>query len=700
MKRKAFVLIVALALVAVMICGLFAGCDVSKKTDDTVIIGSTTELGGDFRWPGIGTSSAAASDQDVQKMTTGYATMQLDRTGVYQWNKTAVKSHSEEATADGGYKVTIELNQGLTMSDGKEVKAVNYLAYILAMSTPVSKEALSTNTAGNAFVGYDAFAAYKGEGDIVPFSGLRLLGDYKFSIEISSDYYPYYYVDTYGVVTPYDLKLVLGDGVEVKDDGNGAYLTSAWFEKDDDGYKKAAHLKAARYDVSTYAYTGPYVVSKWNESSKEATMTLNPYFKGDFTGRIPTIPKIVYRKVVSATQINELKSGQVDILEGLTGGTDVNAALGVVAAGGFGENHYDRAGYGKIQFDCDFGPAMFAEVRQAIAYSFNRNTFANDFCTGFGSVISAPYSVNFDAAITLGDDLTNALEEYAASLDSAKSVLVAGGWTYNSRGEDKGADWAPGSGVDSVRYKKLSAGEFGVDDANKTYAGVTSEGVDYKTVMVGDDYYMPLVINWLSTSDNEVSELLTTQLKASSILKDAGILITKTENDFNFLLGNIYREDSMGYKGEPLYNMFNLASGWNSSLYDYSYNWIDDSNAEMYEMYFGYSSNKLSDPYDAAFSWWDDDKQGLSYDEAVAAADGKLGMNYISMAMVYSVEPGDTAEYNKWFKAYMLRWNELLPDIPLYSNIYYDIYNSNKLSGLKTGPFWGAAEELMYQDLK
>lgn len=722
MKRKAFVLIVALALVAVMICGLFAGCDVNKPNPepgvdpvdpvdpidpgkdtpkyDTITIGSITELGGDFRWTGIGTSAAGSADQDVQKLTSGYATMQLDRTGIYQWNKTAVKSHNEEVTADGSYKITIELNQGLTMSNGEEVKAVNYLAYILAMSTPVSKQGVDLDTAGNVFVGYDAFAAYKGEGDPVPFSGLRLLDDYKFSIEISSEYYPYYYVETYGVVTPYDLKLVLGDGVEVKDDGNGAYLSSAWFEKDSDGYKKAEHLKSARYDISTYAYTGPYVVSKWNEASKEATMKLNPYFKGDYTGRIATIPTIVYRKVVSATQINDLKSGQVDIIEGLTGGTDVNAALGVVAEGGFAQNHYDRAGYGKIQFDCDFGPAMFAEVRQAIAYSFNRNTFANDFCTGYGSVVSAPYSVNFDAVITLDEDLIDELNEYPSSLASAKSVLTAGGWTYNSKGEDKGADWAPGSGVDSVRYKKLSASEYGTDDINKNYAGVTSEGVDYKTVKIGDDYYMPLVINWMSSKDNEVSELLTTQLKGSKILKDAGILITKTEVDFTLLLGNIYRYAGYGFDGNVVYSMYNLATGWNSSVYDYSYNWIDNSNSNLYEKWFGNSVNKLSDPYDAAFSWWDESKQGLSYDEAVVASNGKLGMNYISMAMVYSVEPGDTEEYNKWFKAYLLRWNELLPDIPLYSNIYYDIYNSNKLSDLKTGPFWGAAEELIYQDLK
>lgn len=698
--NKSLLLVIALVMVVSFSLVAFVGCDSGKKKNDTVIIGSTTELGGDFRWPGVGSSSAGSADQDIGVLTKGYATMQLDRTGSYQWNKTAVKSHSESVQESGSYLVTIEINQGLTMSNGEELKAQNYVAYILAMSTEVSKHALDMETGGQSFVGYDEFHAYVGEGDPVPFSGVRILGDYKFSIEISSDYYPYYYVDTYGAITPYDLKLVLGDGVEVKDDGNGAYLSSAWYEKKDNEYVKAAHLKAARFDISTYAYTGPYVISSWNESSKEATLVLNPYFKGDYTGRVATIPKIVYRKVSQDTQINSLKSGEVDILEGLTGGKDVNAGLGLVNEGGFKENHYDRAGYGKIQFDCDFGPAMFQEVRQAIAYSFDRNNFANTFCTGYGSVVSAPYSVNFDAAATLGDELSDALNEYASSLDSAKSVLVKGGWTYNSKGENLGDNWAPGSGVDSVRYKKLSATEYGPDDINLSYEGVTSEGIGIKTVRIGDDYFMPLVINWMATEKNEVSELLTTELKSSSILKNAGILITKTEVDFTLLTGNIYRLESYGYAGTPVYSMYNLASGWSSSLYDYSYNWIDNSNESMYNMFLGYSSNKLSDPYDAEFSWWEDDNQGLSFDEAKTQSNGHLGMNYISMAMVYSVESGDTVEYNKWFKEYMVRWNELLPDIPLYSNIYYDVYNSNKLSSFETGPFWGAVEELIYQDLK
>ena len=44
---------------------------------------------------------------------------------------------------------------------------------------------------------------------------------------------------------------------------------------------------------------------------------------------------------------------------------------------------------------------------------------------------------------------------------------------------------------------------------------------------------------------------------------------------------------------------------------------------------------------------------------------------------------------------YIERWNQLMPDIPLYSNIYYDVYNA-KIQNYKTGPFWSTAKALVY----
>ena len=94
----------------------------------------------------------------------------------------------------------------------------------------------------------------------------------------------------------------------------------------------------------------------------------------------------------------------------------------------------------------------------------------------------------------------------------------------------------------------------------------------------------------------------------------------------------------------------------------------------------------------------EEDAKGLAW----ATVDGKkyeLGMDFLSMAMVYNVTvPQNNAKYknaddvyNQWWKLYIQRWNYLMPEIPLYSNQYFDLYNP-KLSGFVTSPYWGAAD--------
>ena len=693
----------ALLLAVLMIVGVFAGCGDKKaakpddgttgnnepvvKNENKVIVGSTTDLAGDFRWPGFGGSSAGAADQDVNGLIVGYATMETNQGGAYVWNDTAVKAHSETEDENGNLVITIEINPGLKFSDGTEIKAANYIASILAFSTNVSVQAGHTGRSGQAFVGFDSFNAYNGEeaeGATKEFAGIRLLDEYTFSMTIKApDYYPYYFANTYGAVSPEALGLVLGEGVEVKDDGNGAYLTEAWYEKDAEGaFVKAAHLEAARYDWNTYPVSGPYYVSDWDDSTKIATLTINPEFTGNFEGQKPSIKTIVYTKIVQETQLDQFKTGQVDILSGITGGDDTKAALAVVdeSEGKFDEVHYQRAGYGKLQFECDFGPTMFASVRKAVAYVLNTSEFAEAFTGGYGTVVYGPYSPDFDMWVAVEDEIN--LIDYSFSVENAKQALIDGGWIYN----ETGAEFV--EGTDTVRYKKLTAEE--ATDVNINYASVANtDGKEYKTVKIGDDYYMPCVINWFGTTNNNVTDMLGARLVGTENVAAIGMVVRSTVGDFDKLLGEIYRETSYGYGGTPTFGMFNLATGWNSAIYDYAYNWSLDP------IYFGYSSNKLFDEYDVAFPYYAEDgtHTKLSYDEAMAASGNKLGMDYLSMAMVYDAANVD--EYTQWWKAYIERWNDLMPDVPLYSNYYFDVYNA-KIENFQTSPFWGPTDALLY----
>lgn len=692
--------LISLALVALMVVGLFAGCGSTEKNENKIIVGNVTEMTNDFIWPGFGGSSAGAADQDINKLVVGLSTMEVDKNGSYVWNKTVVKSHDEKEV-DGNLVVTVELNQGLKFSDGSEVKADNYLAYILAFSTPVAVNAKHSGKTGQAFVGFKSFSAYRGadlatEGATKEFAGVRKLGDYSFSLEIKGpDYYPYYFADTYGAATPYPLAQVLGEGVEVKDDGNGAYLTDAWYAKGEGSteatpvYAKSAHLESARRNWKDYPYSGPYVIESYDDSTKQAVLKINKEYPGNYEGQKPSITTVVYTKIIEETQLDQLKNGEIDVLSAITGGELTKKALDVVNAseGGFTENHYQRAGYGKIQFECDFGPTMFAEVRQAVAYVLNRNEFMQSFTGGYGVVVDGPYSPDFSMWQAVKDTIK--LTDYSYAPTKAQEVLEKGGWTYNSKGEKYVAGQ---TGVDAVRYKKLEGDAL--TDVNKAYKSVANEdGTTYATVKVGNDYYMPLVINWFGSQPNTVTDLLKTTLSNSSDMGTIGMAIRATQGDFTTLLGNIYRETESGYSGTPTYGMYNLATGWNSSVYDYAYNWSLDP------AYFDYSSNKLYDEYDKAFPYYgkDGNHKKLSYEDAMKASGDKLGMDYLSMAMVYDATTVD--EYNTWWKAYIERWNYLMPDIPLYSNYYYDVYNA-KIENYKTGPFWSTMSAIVYANIK
>jgi hypothetical protein len=153
------------------------------------------------------------------------------------------------------------------------------------------------------------------------------------------------------------------------------------------------------------------------------------------------------------------------------------------------------------------------------------------------------------------------LDAYATSADSAIAVLEQGGWVYNA----DGSDYA-GTGV---RYKKIAADEIQPQD-------ITFQSKDgaYKTEKVGDDYYMPLVLNWYGTSNNEFTDLLVTGFMENENIKAAGFVVQNTIGEFNPMLDELYQQPIYGfYAGTPLYTCFNFATGFTSAVYDYSYNW-------------------------------------------------------------------------------------------------------------------------------
>ncbi len=560
----------------------------SEKPDNDIILGNTTDLSGKFRYANFGGSNPGAADLDIQNLTVGLETVSTTKEGGYEWNDTVVAAHDAVENDDGTKTYTIQIKEGLKFSDGSPVTAKDYIAFTMAFSSPVAVEAAGKDhKSGLYLVGFDSFNQYTGpdcdvEGATKEFSGIRLLDDYTFSVTISADYLPYFYDITYASFSAQYSQMWIGDA-EILDDGNGVYFSDDFYAMTGDSYDTAALITATSTNTdTTYPYSGPYVVESYDTADKSAVLKLNPEFVGNYEGATPSIETVVYKKIVSSTQLEDFKAGGVDVLSGITGGDATDEAIALVDANPdkYVATHYSRAGYGKLGFRADFGPVQFTEVRQAIAYCMDRAAFAKDFTGGYGGVVDAPYysgSWMYKAAVGQGMMLSS----YATSVDSAIAVLEEGGWVYAADGSDY---------VSGVRYKKIPASEMQEQD-------ITFQSKDgaYTVTKVGDDYYMPLCLNWYGTTDNEFTDLLMTGFAQNENIQAAGFEVQYTLGDFSPMLDELYQAPVYGYySGTPLYTCFNFATGFTSAAYDYSYNnTIDPS------MYDDYSYFYIKDEADA-----------------------------------------------------------------------------------------------------
>ena len=167
-------------------------------------------------------------------------------------------------------------------------------------------------------------------------------------------------------------------------------------------------------------------------------------------------------------------------------------------------------------------------------------------------------------------------------------------------------------------------------------------GTRYKEV---DGELKPLVIEWANTDGNPVSELLATMLPEA--MTEAGMELKATTMDFPTLLNGI------NHTGDKIYNMYNLATGFSlasSPWYYYS--------TDPVWMQGGYNSNWISDT------------------DLEAAA-------YALKPIAYD----DDAAWLPAWQNFMKVWNEKMPDVPLYSDEYYDFY-STKLKGWNSTSVW------------
>lgn len=625
MKKLLSVLLAAALLMTLSVAAMADGIE-----KGTIVYGSSTELSGDW---GREMWTNNAADKLVRELMDDYNTVASNQGGEFVVNPTIVKEMDSVVNEDGTKTFTVTINEGLVYNNGEPITAKDYVVESLFKCTQVAQDMGVMSALAETIVGGTAFQ--KGEAATV--SGLRIVDEYTYSIQIVAEKLPYFYDLTYAAAYPMNVTYWFGADIDVADDGEGCYFTGDFTLEN-----VKPDVEAARFATGDRVTAGPYNLVSFDKGSLQAILTINPNYAGNFEGVKPSIEKIVITRAEDATWADGIKTGAFNFFDTITDGDDINTALDIIDEGGFQYLSFDRAGYGKIQFQCDFGPTQFTAVRQAVAMLLDRNEFANTFCKGWGGVVNGPYSSGLWQYQECEEWLEENLNTYEYSFDGAVALLEADGWVYNADGSDY---------TEGLRYKKVTAEEAGDYAGNVTLADGT--------------ILMPLQIEWASSEGNPVSELLKVMLAENPDVAKAGMKINQTVMTFIELLNYIYRDESQGDKyAVKTYSMYNLATGF-VPAYDYAYNFAADPESTYVKQ--GYNTNFIFDKT----------------------------LDDLSMNMVYGIESDDTEGYLNVWREFIARWNELLPEVPLYSNVYVTMY-PDWLEGYEQDSFWDFQQAIVY----
>lgn len=518
-----------LALALACIMGFtFSACAAkpgSKKATGSIVVGTISDLDANM----LAGWTNSASNNDLRNLMFGYSPVAYTRDSQFVFDKQVVKEHEQVDNSDGTSTYKIKIHDDLKWNDGSKITAKDFVMPYMLYASPVFAEIEGSDVAtySNCFVGWNEYNA----GDTKTFSGVRLIDDTTYTVTIKAEELPFHFDIAYLAAAPLPTAVVIAGG-DITDSGNGATFSDN-VNAELLGETISNTEKGYRYMPKVTA--GPYQLSEFSLANKQATVTVNPNYKGTYDDVKPMIEKITLKTVIDATQMDELASGSVGLIAGTSGGTVINQGLDVVESGKADYASYPRAGYGKIAFSCDLGPTQFPAVRQAIAHTLDREEFAKQYTGGFGKLVHGFYGLSQQEYKDNKAEIDK-LNQFSFDLGVAEELLINDGWTLNKDGKDFV------KGTDDVRYKMV------------------------------DGKPMALVINWANTPNNPVSDLISTMLPSE--MAKVGMKLNATTIEFGVLLEHLYRE---GIEA-PEYNMFNLATGF-VPIPSY---WFDFSDQDQY----------------------------------------------------------------------------------------------------------------------
>ena len=698
------------------------------EAPEELIVGHPTITKGDFFTELFGNDTA---DIDVRALIHGYNLVNWDQNqGTYVFDPSVVEMIGPvEVDEEGNHTYKMIICDDLYYSDGTQITAWDYAFSLLLMMSPEIEAIGGKIYRAEHLLGYDDYISTRkkimaGEeltdDDVRSLSGVEVHSDREIWFHLDADFLPYFFETGLMLTVPYPIS-VIAPGCKVYDDGFGVYLGNEDQSVESPVFTPELLQKTildpeTGYNSHPSVVSGPYTLVSWDAETGEGHYEINPYFKGawmhnnlpgpDYSGPVqyvqvmdvdnetpkldangdeiwlvkPTIEKIKFVVADNDTMMQQLADGELHLVNKVTYGPTILEGLQKGGEAGIRYQNYPRIGLSFLTFTYDWPTVHDMEVRQAIAWCMDRDLLGSLYCgsaeTGqtFAQRVDGyygieqweykllkgelSYPVNFLDQVTLpqvqvkegeeeedltkkyknryvetqedyekavaawqalSDEWQDKLTVYTVDLSKAKKLLEKAGWTLNRNGE------AFQEGVDDVRCKKMDDGSI--------------VALDLKLMYPEGNHMAELMQTAVRTEKNApLPEGVEPDANAGSFVENlasVGIKLELVPEPMEELLKSYYRQK------ERTTDMIYLATNFHV-IVDPSITYSTDT-TKNHEIW----NNTYSD------------------DEEL----------WIDAKAMRKTEPGDIFEYVSKWVTFQKRYNEVLPTIPIYSNIYFDFFN-------------------------
>ncbi len=595
---------------------------------EELVVGNTTAMRGEWFTELWGNST---TDIDVRELLHGYSLTTWDgNQGMFKLTPNVVTEAIVEDDEEGNRTYTLVLADDLYWSDGSAINAWDYAFSILFQIAPELYGAGAKPIRLEHLQGYEEYL----NGSVGYLAGVKVPADNIISITIRAEYLPFFY--EYGMLyyKPYPISEV-APGVAVKDDGDGVYLANDGAEFTSELIRSAVLDPATGYACNPKKVSGPYTLTGWDGVT--ATFEINPYYKGDPNGDLPTIPRLIFTLADNEDMVEKLESGEFGLLNKVTKAETIEKAMALISAEEEAEaeegeaveegeeeaaaaeppftfQNYPRVGLSYISFSCEKAAVSSEAVRQAIAWCMDRDQIVADYTGNYGLRVDGYYGIGQWPYLAITGTLPYPGEEPEEGAD-AETVAA-----YN----EALAAW------DELSLDDLTVYTLDTDKAAQL---LEDDGWTLNADGIREKDGVALDLTMIYPEGNRIAESFEQYLLPN--LESVGIRLTLKGVPMGELLSLYYKQEDRDA------DMIYLATNFDV-VFDPSVNFIADQEGDPNWAYTNLSDEEL----------------------------------YEMTVDMRKTEPEDYVGYmNKWI-SFQERFNELLPMLPVYSNIYFDFYTS------------------------